>query len=162
MCVSVVVLKRTQDNSTTPFFSLKKKSNDRRSRGRIKRNGKRKEKKKMVQEMLSFLEGRFGGQSFWWGVGAGFCCWTWKLKHNPQCLWVFLWRERNACCFDRQDLSVAKLKYLLLKSFNEWRSSPKSSLTGLRKYLDFLGLHLSFVVVFISYFYKVHLYLEWV
>ena len=69
MCVSVVVLKRTQDNSTTPFFSLKKKSNDRRSRGRIKRNGKRKEKK-MVQEMLSFLEGRFGGQSFWWGGGG--------------------------------------------------------------------------------------------
>ena len=45
------------------FFLFKKKSNDRRSRGRIKRNGKRKEKK-MVQEMLSFLEGRFGGQSF--------------------------------------------------------------------------------------------------
>ena len=106
----------------------------------------------MVQEMLSFLEGRFGGQSFWWGVGAGFCCWTWKLKHNPQCLWGFLWRERNACCFDRQDLSVAKLKYLLLKSFNEWKSSPMSSLTWLLKYLDFLGLHLSFVVVFISYF----------
>ena len=161
MCVSVVVLKRTQDNSTTPFFSLKKKSNDRRSRGRIKRNGKRKEKK-MVQEMLSFLEGRFGGQSFWWGVGAGLCCWTWKLKHNPQCLWGFLWRERNACCFDRQDLSVAKLKYLLLKSFNEWKSSPMSSLTGLLKYLDFLGLHLSFVVVFISYFSRVHSYLEWV
>ena len=75
MCVSVVVLKRTQDSATTLFFSLKKKSNDRRSRGRIKRNGKRKEKK-MVQEMLSFLEGRFGGQSFWWGgwgwvVGLG-------------------------------------------------------------------------------------------
>ena len=24
----------------------------------------------MVQEMLSFLEGRFGGQSFWWGGGG--------------------------------------------------------------------------------------------
>ena len=83
-------------------------------------------------------------------MGVG--CWTWKLKHNPQCLWGFLWRERNACCFDRQDLSVAKLKYLLLKSFNEWKSSPMSSLTWLLKYLDFLGLHLSFVVVFIPYF----------
>ena len=64
----------------------------------------------------------------------------------------FFWRERNACCFVSQDLSVAKLKYLLLNSLNEWKSSPISSLTGLLKYLDFLGLHLSFVVVFISYF----------
>ena len=93
-------------------------------------------------------------------VGRG--GWTWKLEHNPQFSWGFLWRERNAYCFDRQDLNVAKLKYLLLKSFNEWKSTPMSSLTGLLKYLDFLGLHLSFVVVFISYFYKVHLYLEWV
>ena len=115
---------------------------------------KRKEKK-MVQEMLSFLEGRFGGQSWVGGVGLG----SWN---TTQCSWGFLWRERNAYCFDRQDLNVAKLKYLLLKSFNEWKSTPMSSLTGLLKYLDFLGLHLSFVVVFISYFYKVHLYLEWV
>ena len=112
----------------------------------------------MVREMLSFFEGRFGGQSSVGGWGE-----AWKLEHNPQCSWVFFFgRERNACCFVSQDLSVAKLKYLLLNSLNEWKSSPRSSLTGLLKYLDFLGLHLSFVVVFISYFSRVHSYLEWV
>ena len=45
-------------------------------------------KKKMVHEMLSFLEGRFGGQSLGWGSGVGWG-WTWKLKHNPQCSWGF-------------------------------------------------------------------------
>ena len=27
----------------------------------------------------------------------------------------FFWRERNACYFDRQDLSVAKLKIFIVK-----------------------------------------------
>ena len=81
---------------------------------------------------------------------------------SPVFMGFFFGRERNACCFVSQDLSVAKLKYLLLNSLNEWKSSPISSLTGLLKYLDFLGLHLSFVVVFISYFSRVHSYLEWV
>ena len=115
----------------------------------------------MVQEMLTFLEGRFGGQS-WGGGGGGVLVGLGSWNTIPSVHGGFLWRKRNACCFDRQDLSVAKLKYFLLKSFNEWKSSPMSSLTGLLKYLDFLGLHLSFVVVFISYFYKGHLYLEWV
>ena len=38
----------------------------------------------------------------------------------PCSLMWFLWKERNAYCFDEQGLSVAKLKYLLLKSLFEW------------------------------------------
>ena len=122
--------------------------------------GKGKKKKWSRKCCLSWrggLVGKVGGE----GVG-GLLVGLGSWNTIPSVHGGFLWRERNACCFDRQDLSVAKLKYLLLKSFNEWKSSPMSSLTGLLKYLDFLGLHLSFVVVFISYFYKGHLYLEWV
>ena len=118
--------------------------------------GKEKKRKWCRKCCLSLREGLVGKVV----LGAGGRLGSWNTI--PSVHGGFLWRERNACCFDRQDLSVAKLKYLLLKSFNEWKSSPMSSLTGLLKYLDFLGLHLSFVVVFISYFYKVHLYLEWV
>ena len=37
-----------------------------------------------------------------------------------------LWRERNARCFEGQELSVVKMKYLFLKSLYDWTSQSLS------------------------------------
>ena len=59
--------------------------------------------------------------SSWRGVGGGGGVFgrsssggTWN--GIPCSLMWFLWKERNAHCFDEQGSSVAKLKYLLSKS----------------------------------------------
>ena len=44
----------------------------------------------MVQEMLSFFEGRFGGQSSVGGWGE-----TWKLEHNPSVHGFFFLGEKG-------------------------------------------------------------------
>lgn len=50
------------------------------------------------------------------------------------CLMWCLWREQNAGCFEGQELSAVKLKYILPKSLLDWTSkSMELSVVG---YLD--------------------------
>ncbi len=47
-----------------------------------------------------------------------------------------LWRELNARCFEEEELSGAKMKFLLLHSLSEW--TTWSSLSSNTRFLDFL------------------------
>lgn len=76
MCVSVVVVKKTQNSFTTLFFLLY-----------------------IYVYIYKVMAEEVEGGS--WN--------TIPSVHG------FFWRERNACCFDRQDLSVAKLKIFIVK-----------------------------------------------
>ena len=83
-----------------------------------------------------FWRGRFGGRS---DVGGGCCGMGGTWKGVPFYLMWCLWRERNAICFDMQELRVAKLKYYLLYNLYKWTSmSPMSSITRLLEFLDSL------------------------
>lgn len=62
-------------------------------------------------------------------------------------MWCLL-QECNARCFNGQEPSVVKLKYLFVKSFYEWTSLPTFSVEG---FLDFLA-SLSFSIDVVSLF----------
>ena len=65
-------------------------------------------------------------------------------KKNLECcalglMWC-LWKARDAHCFEGQELSRAKLKYLLLKLLSEWTSwSPMFSITRFMDFQDSLS-----------------------
>lgn len=93
---------------------------------------------------------------------GGLLCWNahfgkinggiWKVV--PLCSMLYLWREMNAHCFEGRELSLVKLKFLLLKTLYEWTSTFYTSLTA--DYLEFpdiLGFCWSSIVFFISTIY---------
>ena len=53
-----------------------------------------------------------------------------------------IWREHNASCFENQELSVVKLKYLFLKTLYEWTLQRVSfSVEGLLDLMDSLYIN---------------------
>lgn len=70
----------------------------------------------MLQEVLvAWKEGWFGGRSIgtiWWVVLF--------------CLMWCIWSKQNAQCFEGEEIIVFKLKYLFLKTLDEWTSLTSS------------------------------------
>jgi hypothetical protein len=80
-----------------------------------------------VWDMLACWMGGFGR-----GVGG-----VWKAV--PLCIMWCIWREQNAWFFEGKEMSMAKLKYLFLKSFYDWTLTYSSaSVVGLLDFLDSL------------------------
>ena len=76
---------------------------------------------------------------------GGLLCWNARIgkinggiwKVVTLCLMLYLWREMNAHCFEGRELSLVKLKFLLLKTLYEWTSTFYTSLTA--DFLEFLN-----------------------
>ncbi len=76
--------------------------------------------------------------SEWFGKGGNGRVWN----IVPLCIMRCSWREQNAHHFEGQGLSMAKMKYFLLKSLSEWTKwSSMSSITGFLEFLDLMRSH---------------------
>ena len=77
---------------------------------------------------VGVLEGAVWQERYWEGMASGSL--------------VCIWRENNACCFENQELSVVKLKYLFLKTLYEWTLLHVSvSVEGLLDLMDSLYIN---------------------
>ena len=56
----------------------------------------------------------------------------------PLCLLWCFWREQNAWCFEGDELSAVKLKFIFLKTLYEWASLTSSFSVDV--FLDFFGI----------------------
>jgi hypothetical protein len=57
--------------------------------------------------------------AYWRGqLGSRFILDAWRMSHL--CLMWCIWRERNAKCFEDQEISVEELKKILVKSRYIW------------------------------------------
>ena len=79
-------------------------------------------------DVVVVLEGAVWQERYWEGMGSG--------------SFVCIWREHNASCFENQELSVVKLKYLFLKTLYEWTLLHVSvSVEGLLDLMDSLYIN---------------------